>query len=88
MDTIDTQPHCLLPIKLADASIKIKQGKVDNHFGIFVGRAPRKIILIINKTEVRGGRLFAYSPQQLSRWGAIAAIRHANLSTNKFDDKK
>ena len=35
-----------------------------------------------------GVRLFAYSPQQLSHWSAIAAIRHANISTNEFDNRK
>lgn len=73
MDTIDTQPHCLLPIKLADLSIKTKQGKVNNHVGIFVGRAPRNTILIINKTEVRGSGYSLIVPNSY-RVGALSLL--------------
>jgi len=73
MDTIDTQPQCLLPIELADLSIKTKQCKVDNHFGIFVGRAPRKTILIINKTAVRGSGYSLIVPNSC-RVGALSLL--------------
>lgn len=67
------QPQCLLPNKLADFSIKTKRRKVDNHVGILVWRAPRKTILIINKTIARGSGYSLIVPNSY-RVGALSLL--------------
>jgi hypothetical protein len=80
MDRIDTQPQCLLPNKLADFSIKTKRRKVDNHVGILVGRAPRKTILNINKTAVRGSgySLIVPNSYRVGRYRCYPSREHFN----------